>query len=149
MRKRRSPGSGAAPGRGPLGSYRSTRLPAIWIPFGSHLVPFSLPLALLWHHLVHVWLPLGTRSFNFGLPGTRSARFGDMLVHFFGILITFYKLSWKKTNRHPIPQNTCRIIEGTFIEGTFPLRVVPAHLAQSGTALSFLHCLKRCQATCF
>ena len=102
---------------------------AFWSPLGSLWAPFWLPLAPFWHPLAHFWRPLA--------PFWRHlAPFWHPLAHFwltFGVFwLTFnisrslfsyfYVLSMKmsckivfflKDFRHPISQNTCRLIEGS------------------------------------
>ena len=93
------------------------------LPFGSPWLPFGtlwLTFGALWLPFGAIWLPFGTLWLTFG---SLLASFGSLLIspgHFFRI---FMYCQWKchaksfffflKDFRHPISQNTCRLIEGS------------------------------------
>ena len=100
-----------------------------YVDFMLNLAHFGLPFATLWLPFGSLWPPFGALWLTFGSLwppfGSLLTSFGSLLVspgHFFSYLyvfstkvsynIVFYFFSLKMF-RHPISQNTCRLIEGS------------------------------------
>ena len=92
---------------------------ALWLPFGAIWLPFGtlwLTFGTLWLPLGPFWLPLASFWLTFGVFWL-TFNISRSLFSYFYVLsmkmsckIVFFFL---KDFRHPISQNTCRLIEGS------------------------------------